>query len=56
MPAPDRNTDLLVYLQTRYGVTNKDVQTLIARYYAENPSAFVDRQKTHKELDAAAAR
>lgn len=54
MPAPDRNTDLLVYLQTLYGVTNADLPTLIARYLAA--STLVDRQNAWNAMQAAAAR
>ena len=53
---PDRNTDLLVYLQARYSVTNKDLQTLIERYMKENPSGLVDRQNVWNALQLAAAR
>ncbi len=51
---PDRNTAILVYLQTRYSVTNPDLTTLIDRYLAENPNSLNDQTKVFKELEAAA--
>ncbi len=55
MPA-DRNTNTLIrtYLQTRYSVTNVDVQALINRYLIENPNGLNDQTKVWKEMQAAA--
>jgi hypothetical protein len=55
MPA-DRNTNTLIrtYLQSRYSVTNQDVQALINRYLIENPNGLNDQTKVWKELQAAA--
>lgn len=55
MATRDLNTLIRSYLQTRYSVTNQDVQTLIARYLAENPSNLNDKTKVMKALEAAAA-
>lgn len=54
MAATDRNSDLLVYLQTLYGVTNADVTTLVRRYL--DAATLVDRQNAWNALLLLAAR
>jgi hypothetical protein len=50
----DTNTEMRAYLRTRYTVTNTDVQPLIMRYLAENPSALNDQTKVFTALQVAA--
>jgi len=50
----DRNTALLIYLQSRYSVTTTDLTALVRRYLVENPNGLNDQTKVYKELLAAA--
>lgn len=46
---------ILVYLQTRYSVTNGDLTTLVRRYLSENPNSRDDAAKVFIDLITAAS-